>query len=110
MQAMDEPANQLIEETQEALEIAEVKNSAKILSKSLQNEQKVEERKKKNETLTKKNEFYYCPECLYKTKWNKNVLNAHIKKVQRKLKPWKCSDAISLYRLVTTIYQKYPVF
>ena len=110
MQAMDEPANQIIEETQEALEIVEVKNPAKILSKSLQIEQKGNERKKQDETLTKINGFYHCPECLYKTKWSRNVLNVYIKEVHRKLKPWKCSDAISLYRLVTTIYQKYPVF
>ena len=44
------------------------------------------------ETLIKINGFYQCPECAYKTEWEKSDLKVHINAVHRKLKSWKCLD------------------
>ena len=41
--------------------------------------------------LVRKNGFFNCPECSYKTIY-KQDLNQHINAVHRKLKPWKCSE------------------
>ena len=47
--------------------------------------------KNPQKALVRINGFYYCPECPYKSNYNRN-LNQHINAVHRKLKPWKCSE------------------
>ena len=78
----------------------EKKNLVKIL-KGLKSQQKGKTHKKKEETLIRINGFYHCPECLYKTKWDRINLKRHINAVHRQLKPWKCSDCTKGKRIKT---------
>ena len=78
--------------TDKLAERAEVKKNLVNILKGLKNQQKVKKLKKNDKTFIRKNGFYHCPECSYKTKWYKIFLKVHINAVHRKLKPWKCSD------------------
>ena len=77
--------------TDKLAEKAEVKKNLVNILKSMKIQQKVKTNKKNDETLTKINGFYNCPECPYKTKWTRNHIKLHINAVHRKLKPLKCS-------------------
>ena len=78
--------------TDKLAERAEVKKNLVNILKGLKNQQKVKMHEtKENEALVRINGFNHCPECPFKTKYDRN-LKDHINGVHRKLKPWKCSD------------------
>ena len=78
--------------TDKLAERAEVKKNLVNILKGLKSQRKVKKHKKENEAFIRRNGFIHCPECSFKTKWNRNKLKLHINVVHRKLKPWKCSD------------------
>ena len=83
-------------------ERTEVKKKLVNILKGLKNQQKMKTNKKNDETLIRTNGFYHCPECSYKTKWDrKNDLITHINAIHRKLKPWKFSDCTKGKRIKT---------
>ena len=72
---------------------AKVKKNLVNILNGLKSQQKMKMHEtKENEALVRTNGFYYCPECPYKTKYDRTRLKDHINAVHRKLKPWKCSD------------------
>ena len=86
--------------TDKLTEKSEVKKNLVKILEGLQNQRKVK--------THKKNGFYHCPECSYKTKWENGSLKVHINAVHRKLKPWKCLDctkskSIRTYHLINFI-------
>ena len=78
--------------TEKLAERAEVKKNLVNILKGLKNQRKFNKDTKKKKTLVKKNGFFNCPECPFKSKWNTSTVIVHISAVHRKLKPWKCSD------------------
>ena len=78
--------------TDKLTERAEVKKNLVNILNGLKSQRKAGKHKRNDETFIRTNGFYHCPECPYKTKWNRRTLKIHISAVHRKLKPWKCSD------------------
>ena len=74
------------------LQGAKVKKNLEGILESLKSRQKVEiHGKQDDEAATRINGFFYCQECAYKTKKDRNSLKRHINAVHLKLKPFKCS-------------------
>ena len=92
--------------TDKLAERAEVKKNLVNILIGLKSQRKVKMYKIEDGTFIKINGFYHCPDCTYKTKWNRRDLKAHINAVHRKLKPWKCSDCTKGKRF-KSYYLKY---
>ena len=87
--------------TDKLAEKTEVKKNLVNILKGLKNQQKVKTNKKNDVNFIRTNGFYHCPECPFKTKWDRKNLKVHINAVHRKLKPWKCSDCNKGKRIKT---------
>ena len=71
------------------------------LTDKLEERAEAKKQKKNDETFTKIDGFYNCPECSYKTQWNKSNLKVHMNAVHREVKPWKCLDCTKGKRIKT---------
>ena len=91
--------------TDKLAERAEVKKNLVNILKGLKNQRKMKKYKKNDETFIRTNGFYHCPECLFKTKWDRNQLKVYINAVHRKLKPLKCPDCAKSKRAKTYHYE-----
>ena len=101
-------SNEEQELTDKLAERAEVKKNLVNILKGLKNQRKVKTNKKNDETCIRTNGFFHCPECPYKSKWDRTNLKRHINAVHRKLKPWKCSDC-SKGKHIKSYYLKYLI-
>ena len=88
-------------------ERAEVKKNLVNILKGLKNQRKVRTNKRNDGNFIRRNGFYHCPECPFKTKWRSHF-KVHIDAVHRKLKPWKCSDCTKGKR-IKTFHLKYII-
>ena len=93
--------------TDKLAERNEVKKNLVHILEDLKNQRKARKHKKKDETFTRTDGFFHCPECHFKTKRNNYHLKAHINEVHRKLKPWKCSDCIEGKLLTLLIFSNF---
>ena len=87
--------------TDKLAERAEVKKNLVNILNGLKSQRKVKMHETKDENLIRINGYFHCPECPYKTKWDRCTLKIHISAVHRKLKPWKCPDCAKSKRIKT---------
>ena len=88
------------------LKSMELPKEEQEFTEKLEERAEAKKHKKNDETFTKINGFYNCPECSYKTQWNKSNLKVHIDAIHREVKPYICSDC-SKGKRIKTYHLKY---